>query len=118
VASALEGQASDARLRLKGDLRDFPFIDPAKGQFQVTAKVSGAVLTMRGCRASRSRATWPSTATRSTSTGAVARFSAQPADVVTLPSMTDPDPHLLVEGGAEGPPRSSSTTSAKARCTA
>jgi uncharacterized protein (TIGR02099 family) len=45
VASAvLGGLASDARLRLKGDLRDFPFADPAKGQFQVAAKVSGATL--------------------------------------------------------------------------
>ena len=44
AAAVLAGQSSDARLRLKGDLRDFPFIDPAKGQFQVAAKVSGAVL--------------------------------------------------------------------------
>ena len=41
VANAvLSGQASDARLRLQGDLRDFPFTDPLKGLFQVTAKVS------------------------------------------------------------------------------
>jgi uncharacterized protein (TIGR02099 family) len=32
------GTASDAHLILKGDLRDFPFRDPAKGQFLVTAK--------------------------------------------------------------------------------
>lgn len=45
VAGAiLGGQASEARLRLKGDLRDFPFADPAKGQFSVFAKVTNAIL--------------------------------------------------------------------------
>jgi uncharacterized protein YhdP len=45
VANAvLAGEAGDVRLRLKGDLRDFPFVDPAKGQFQVAARVSGGVL--------------------------------------------------------------------------
>jgi uncharacterized protein (TIGR02099 family) len=45
VASAIVGgQASEAKLRLKGDLRDFPFADPAKGQFSVAAKVKGAIL--------------------------------------------------------------------------
>ncbi len=38
------GSSADVRLRLKGELRDFPFVDPAKGQFQVTARVSGAEL--------------------------------------------------------------------------
>jgi uncharacterized protein (TIGR02099 family) len=38
------GQASDVRVRLKGDLRDFPFRNPSTGQFQVTAKASKAHL--------------------------------------------------------------------------
>ena len=38
------GQSSDVRLRLAGDLRDFPFVDPAKGQFQIVAKVGKGVL--------------------------------------------------------------------------
>ena len=38
------GHSGDVRLRLKGDLRDFPFADPAKGQFQVTARVEKGVL--------------------------------------------------------------------------
>ncbi len=38
------GDASDVRFRLKGDLRDFPYIDPAKGQFLVAAKVANAVV--------------------------------------------------------------------------
>lgn len=36
------GTAHDARLVLKGNLRDFPFRDPATGQFLVTAKASQA----------------------------------------------------------------------------
>jgi len=38
------GSSTDVRLRLKGDLDHFPFVDPAKGQFQVNARVSGAEL--------------------------------------------------------------------------
>ena len=34
----------DVRVRLKGDLRDFPFIDPAKGQFLVAAHVQHGAL--------------------------------------------------------------------------
>ena len=45
LASAVqEGQSSDVRLRLKGDLRDFPFTGGQKGLFQVTAKITGAKL--------------------------------------------------------------------------
>src|SRR3989442_139688 len=40
----VSGQASDVRLRLRGDLRDFPFADPAKGQFLVSARVEKGVL--------------------------------------------------------------------------
>jgi uncharacterized protein (TIGR02099 family) len=38
------GSSNDVRLRLRGDLRDFPFVNPAKGQFQVAAKVHKGVL--------------------------------------------------------------------------
>ncbi len=38
------GRADDARLQLKGDLRDFPFADGKKGIFQVSAKFAGADL--------------------------------------------------------------------------
>lgn len=44
VSAILGGQASDVRLKLKGDLRDFPFTDASKGQFQVAARVKGATL--------------------------------------------------------------------------
>ena len=42
--SILAGEASDVRLRLRGDLRDFPFVDPAKGDFLVAARVENGVL--------------------------------------------------------------------------
>ena len=108
VASAvLSGQASDAHLRLKGDLRDFPFVDPAKGQFQVTAKVSDAVLDYAEG--------WPRIEAIEGSllferdrieivgnSGSI--LGVKIANVhVTLPGMLDPSPHLLVDGGAEGP---------------
>ena len=42
--AVLAGQSADVRLRLKGDLRHFPFVDPAKGQFRVGARFTGGVL--------------------------------------------------------------------------
>jgi uncharacterized protein (TIGR02099 family) len=39
-----QGQASDVRMALSGDLSDFPFTDARKGQFLVTFKASNAVL--------------------------------------------------------------------------
>jgi len=38
------GQATDARLRLRGDLREFPFEDPAQGQFEIVAPVRNGTL--------------------------------------------------------------------------
>ena len=39
VGAILAGEASEVQLRLKGDLREFPFVDPARGEFLVTARV-------------------------------------------------------------------------------
>ena len=45
LASAIvAGEVSDVRLRLRGDLRDFPFADPAKGEFVVAAGFNDGVL--------------------------------------------------------------------------
>ena len=44
VNAIRSGKSNDARLRLVGDLRDFPFVDPAKGQFQILAQVREATL--------------------------------------------------------------------------
>ncbi|MBI2312220.1 MAG: TIGR02099 family protein [Betaproteobacteria bacterium] len=40
----LAGNSQDVRLRLKGNLADFPFADGSRGVFQVTARVSGGTL--------------------------------------------------------------------------
>ncbi|MFY9316918.1 MAG: YhdP family protein [Burkholderiales bacterium] len=105
--AVLAGQASEARLRLKGDLRDFPFVDPAQGQFQVTAKLSDAVLDYAEG--------WP----RIEAIEGSLQFDRDRIEVagqsgsilgvklanvrVTLPSMLDPNPHLVIDGTAEGP---------------
>jgi uncharacterized protein (TIGR02099 family) len=44
VAGLVAGQASDVHLRLRGNLADFPYRDPAQGQFLVTARVQNGVL--------------------------------------------------------------------------
>src|SRR5207247_8857754 len=43
AAGIVSGQASDVRLRLRGELREVPFADPAKGQFLVSARVGQGV---------------------------------------------------------------------------
>ena len=40
----LAGKSTNVKLRLKGDLKDFPFVDNKRGLFQVTAMVTGATL--------------------------------------------------------------------------
>lgn len=42
--SLLAGHASEAKLTLKGNLNDFPFLDKRKGQFLVTVKAHDAVI--------------------------------------------------------------------------
>jgi uncharacterized protein (TIGR02099 family) len=44
TTALLAGAASDVKLRLRGDLRDFPFRDPAKGEFLVAARIQKGVL--------------------------------------------------------------------------
>ena len=44
AARTRKRSASDVRLRLSGDLADFPFADGKKGQFLVTAKAQGVTL--------------------------------------------------------------------------
>lgn len=44
VGAIRAGESTDTRLRLRGDLRNFPFVDPQQGQFQIVAQVRGAEL--------------------------------------------------------------------------
>lgn len=106
AGAIVAGQLSDARMRLKGDLRDFPFVDPAKGQFDVTAKLSDAVFDYASG--------WP----RVEGLEATLAFERDKFDLVgqkgsilgarvenlhiSLPSVLDPTPRLIVEGGVEG----------------
>ena len=108
VASAIVGgQATEARLRLKGDLRDFPFADPAKGQFAVAAKVTGAILDYANG--------WPRIEQIEGDLGFEREkieilgrsgmiLGAKIANVrVTIPSLLEEHTRLTVDGSAEGP---------------
>jgi len=44
VRSILAGEASDVQLRLRGDLRAFPFVNPAQGDISVSARVRKGIL--------------------------------------------------------------------------
>jgi uncharacterized protein (TIGR02099 family) len=107
LESIVAGQASDVRLRLKGDLRDFPFVDPERGQFQVTARVERGVL--------RYAEDWP----RLENVEGELQFDrdsmviagrggsvlgAHLANVrVSIPELSKPSRHLVISGQAAGP---------------
>jgi len=107
VEAILAVQASDVRVRLKGDLREFPFTDPAKGQFLVAAHVERGILSYANG--------WP----RINDIDGELLFErdgmvivgrsgsilgAKLANVrVSLAGLGAPAPHLLVNGQAEGP---------------
>ena len=44
VHAIVAGRSTDTRLRLRGDLRHFPFRDPRLGQFEIVVQVRGGVL--------------------------------------------------------------------------
>ena len=101
------GQGSDVRFRIRGDLRDFPFVDPARGQFLVTARVERGVL--------RYADDWPKienvegelqferdSMTIVGRSGAI--LGARLANVrVSIPELSAPIAHLLINGQAAGP---------------
>jgi uncharacterized protein (TIGR02099 family) len=106
-SSILAAQGSDAQLRLKGDLRDFPFTQAAKGLFQVKARFSGGALDYAEG--------WPRISDiqgellferdRMEIVGRSATIlGAKLSDVrATIPSMLAEEVHLMVSGRAEGP---------------
>jgi uncharacterized protein (TIGR02099 family) len=103
----LAGEASDVRVRIRGDLRDFPFVDPAKGQFQITARVQKGVLDYAEG--------WPRIDNivgdlnfERDRVEIVGRsgliFGAQLSNVrVAIPSLRGPVHHVQVSGQADGP---------------
>jgi uncharacterized protein (TIGR02099 family) len=107
VNAIVAGQASDVQLRLQGDLRDFPFVDPAKGTFRVSARVhDGELLYASGWPAidgieadlvfERSRME-----IRGRS-GAILGAKLQEVRV-SIPTIGSPGAHVLVSGEAQGP---------------
>jgi uncharacterized protein (TIGR02099 family) len=105
--SILAGQASDVRVRVHGDLRNFPFVDPARGQFLITARVEHGLLNYADG--------WPrienieadlqferDSMTIAGRGGSV--LGARIANVrVSIPELAAPSTHLLVSGQASGP---------------
>lgn len=106
-SAILAGQASDVQLRLKGDLREFPYVDPASGQFLVSAKISDGIL--------QYAEGWP----RIEKIEGELRFERDKIDIVgrrgrirgveidnvrvSIPSVGAPQTEVLVTGYAEGP---------------
>ena len=100
------GKASDARLTLKGDLKDFPFRDKSKGQFLITTKAHQVKLDVAPG--------WPliEKIDADLSFGIGMRIEAQRGaifgaelgkTVVEIPDFESPEEMLLVRGSAQGP---------------
>ncbi|HET9701665.1 MAG TPA: YhdP family protein, partial [Burkholderiales bacterium] len=103
----LAGTGTDVRLRLKGDLEQFPFPDGRDGLFEVTAKIAGGTLrfaegwpkveNIRGDLAFRGQR-MEALVDQAGMLGA--RLSGVRAEI---PDLTANDPALVVQGDAEGP---------------
>lgn len=100
------GVASDVELRLKGDLRHFPFADRREGEFLITAKARGATIdyapgwpAITGVEADLSFGAGMEIKARS---GFIqgARLNAV---TVALPDFSAAEEHLHVQGEVEGP---------------
>jgi uncharacterized protein (TIGR02099 family) len=106
VRSVLAGHSGDVRVRIRGDLAEFPFRDPARGQFSVAARLERGVLDYAQG--------WPrieniegelvfernrmQLAGRGGSILGVALANVD----VAIKRLGEPDPHLEVNGEAEG----------------
>ncbi len=103
----LAGQSNDARVRLKGNLADFPFADGSRGLFQVKARVSGGLLNYAPG--------WPKIgnitgdllfqgARMEVNASRASIFGVGLSDVhVEIPDLDTPDSELQVQGKAQGP---------------
>ena len=102
----LDGQADDFRLRLKGDLNDFPFPENKKGIFEIHMRTRGAVVeyakewpqitNITGELLIQGKRLEVAAPTAMTVGGRLQKVS------VVLPDMTSPDLLLQVRGDAEG----------------
>ena len=106
TSGILAAEASDVRLRVRGDLRQFPFTDPASGQFVVTARVEQGVLDYAPGWPRIENIVGELTFERDRMeivgrSGSI--LGAQLSNVrVTMPSIGSPDRHVLVSGQADG----------------
>jgi len=105
--SLLAGQSNDVRLRLKGDLQDFPYADGKSGIFEVNARVVNGVF--------RYAEGWPQVV----DVNADLRFDGKRMQIVAsratvlgtratgtriqIPDMYGDDERVLIESQAEGP---------------
>jgi uncharacterized protein (TIGR02099 family) len=105
--SVLGGRSSDVRVRLRGDLSDFPFTDASRGEFSVIAHLERAVLHyadgwprisgIRGELAFERDAFRLTASSASTEGIALARIEA------SIPRLKEPARTLKVSGEARGP---------------
>lgn len=100
------GTASEAKLRLKGDLRYFPFEDKSKGEFLITAKAHGAEIDygpgwpkISGIDADLSFGSGMQINAR---TGTILGAAVGPVSA-RIPSFSAAEEELLIEGRAAGP---------------
>ncbi len=105
--SLLAGMSNDVKLRLKGNLADFPYADGKKGLFQVTAQVTGGMLDYA--------AGWPKIENIEgglTFRGKSMDLAVRDASILgarlargraELPDLATPNRVLTVSGEAEGP---------------
>ena len=57
--AVVQGSASGAKFRVKGDLRDFPFIDPRRGEFRISADVRDVTYAFVPRTLTKSGVAWP-----------------------------------------------------------
>src|SRR5690606_21882161 len=107
VDSILAGQSNDVRLRLRGDLREFPFRDARRGEFRVAVAMEQGVLDYadRWPRIENIRGSLVFERDSMEITKAAGTLLGVPlSDVaVRLPHLDGPDPQLEITGKAQGP---------------
>ncbi len=57
--SVVQGAASGAKFRVKGDLHNFPFKEPGQGEFRISAKVENVTYAFVPAGAARGGPAWP-----------------------------------------------------------
>jgi uncharacterized protein (TIGR02099 family) len=114
----LGGQASDGALRMRGDLKDFPFADAASGELRIALKVKDAVLDYQSAAMPTAdgsvRAAWPRVEDidadvtldrrKLAVTGSGRIFGTRLTRAnARIPDLFSKDMHLLLDGTTNGP---------------